>query len=508
VKEIEYFFKWMTPSEVAEDFGITEKEALRHAKERNMRTQTTRHGEFQIFGEDLKSWYDELQQSSSESQRPTPKAQRPYKSRWRNPSDPALLPQHERTKSNNQWGEKPIPISIEEAANRLGVTERYTRRLIKEGYFATQYRGDQKLPILQSIELYLSLRKQQRDTRKHLREHSRMRQSDDTPLPDPWLTDQPESQSPTPNAQRPDSWVSTEKAAKTLQLTPARICQLAWEGKLESRQRVKRAPRQISWNAVLALLDQKETKQQARAIPAKEWLSDNRRPYIRTKIQPPPNDHLITRKEAANILNVHPVRISDLVKAGFLFGWQKSLGKQGSPLYLSQTQVLRLANNPTHQQSRATWDNSQLSTLNSQLKSWEEKGLTPRRFTDQSAYTERDHGDYYTTRQVALLLGCSPQCVANLRERRRLTGYRRPLKKNRYERRRWWFYKKEEVHNLLNDPDYLKHRNKYRRAQTPEAAAKRRAKLLEEPEYVPHDPANARFLPLHFRIRDGYFEPK
>src|SRR5688572_25585504 len=110
----------MSPSEVAEDFGISEKEVLRHIKERNMRTQTTRHGELQIFGEDLKTWYDELKQSSSESQRPTdPTTQRPYKSKWRNPPDPDLMPQHKRTKSNNQWGEKPILISIEEAASRL-----------------------------------------------------------------------------------------------------------------------------------------------------------------------------------------------------------------------------------------------------------------------------------------------------------------------------------------------------------------------------------------------------
>src|SRR5687767_15060923 len=67
MKDIDYFFEWMSPSEVAEDFGISEKEALNQVKARNMRTQTTRHGDLQIFGEDLKAWYDELRESSSSS---------------------------------------------------------------------------------------------------------------------------------------------------------------------------------------------------------------------------------------------------------------------------------------------------------------------------------------------------------------------------------------------------------------------------------------------------------
>src|SRR2546421_13106731 len=120
---------------------------------------------------------------------------------------------------------------------------------------------------------------------------------------------------------------------------------------------------------------------------------------------------------------------------------------------------MSISNNPTQQQSRAIWQKSSHhsntpSLHHSHIESWEEKGLSARRFTDQSTYTDRDHGDYYTTRQVALLFGCSPQSVNYLRKRRRLAGFRRPLKKNRYERRRWWFFLKEEVHALMNDPQY------------------------------------------------------
>src|SRR5438067_2417020 len=135
MKEIDYFFEWMSPSEVSSDFGISEKQVMEKVQERQMRTQTTRHGEFQIFGQDLQAWYNELR-----AQQPNhPTTQRPKNRRpRRNPVHPSLLPHHDRIPSKrSEWGEKPIPIPLKVAAMMLGVSLRTIKRMIRDCTFAT-----------------------------------------------------------------------------------------------------------------------------------------------------------------------------------------------------------------------------------------------------------------------------------------------------------------------------------------------------------------------------------
>src|SRR5687767_3923508 len=151
MKDIDYFFEWMSPSEVAEDFGISEKEALNQVKARNMRTQTTRHGEFQIFGEDLKAWYDELKQSSSisssssESSRSGKRKMLPVQPVTNNePAEPEI----------HSWQTGDIPpdhpawlrleedgtrwVTIRRSAEVLGLPEHRVRYMVRRNYLSNQ----------------------------------------------------------------------------------------------------------------------------------------------------------------------------------------------------------------------------------------------------------------------------------------------------------------------------------------------------------------------------------
>ncbi len=54
----------------------------------------------------------------------------------------------------------------------------------------------------------------------------------------------------------------------------------------------------------------------------------------------------------------------------------------------------------------------------------------------------------------------------------------------------------------MNDPEYIKFRDPYRRSQTPEAKAEQQIPEIQEfYEYIPHDPSNIRFLDPEVRRR-------
>src|SRR5688500_9055052 len=99
-----------------------------------------------------------------------------------------------------------------------------------------------------------------------------------------------------------------------------------------------------------------------------------------------------------------------------------------------------------------------------QTASGSRKAANPERF-----------GEYYTTRQVAILLGVNPSRVRELRLTNRLQGYQRPVRNKIIRRKgstehkepstghRWWFFKKTDVDNLLLDTTYTHHRRGYDR---------------------------------------------
>ena len=108
-------------------------------------------------------------------------------------------------------------------------------------------------------------------------------------------------------------------------------------------------------SSVYELADARESADWERSISPREWREDLR-PYIRTKIEAPPGDRLISRKEAAFILGVSEPRVSVLVAQGRLFGWKTAPGKPGNPLWLSARQIDRYMHDSDRVQRRKAWE--------------------------------------------------------------------------------------------------------------------------------------------------------
>jgi hypothetical protein len=184
----------------------------------------------------------------------------------------------------------------------------------------------------------------------------------------------------------------------------------------------------------------------------------------------PPGDRLISTAEASVLLGVSRQRVGTLIRQGRLFAWQERPGRNGVPVYLSENQVLRHRDRPDHVARRARYLG-------------ETKGFRdPRRLTDRQMWredvnlghveettapgenAERDYGEFYTTKQAAVVLGVTPLTIGKMRKRGRLIGHRKPLRKwHGSGEGRWWFYLKEDVHALYHDPDYQRHRERVRR---------------------------------------------
>ena len=214
-----------------------------------------------------------------------------------------------------------------------------------------------------------------------------------------------------------------------------------------------------SWfllSEVLAYRDEQDRKR--RTISPAEWNRDLRHPVIRTELIPPPGDELIPVKEAARILDVSPPNVSNLVSEGKLFGWQEEPGKPGCRLWLSLNQVCRYSQNPQRLKARKAWDRRG-PEWGENWDEWEEMGIQEYSRRRPSRSTKRDRGEFFTTRQAALVLRISPTTVLELRARGRLKGYRKPSPRGRVASKlAWWFFKKDDVYNLLADPAYRRKR--------------------------------------------------
>ena len=161
-----------------------------------------------------------------------------------------------------------------------------------------------------------------------------------------------------------------------------------------------------------------------------------------------------------------------LVSKGRLFGWQSIPGRSGCPLYLSFNQVSRYAKDPqrlkrreaalSHRGPREPSPTGQETTR----EIWhEDVGLTAGMERAKKTSAEREHGEFLNTRQVAKMLGVTRQTVDRLRQRGRLSGYQKPRRKWDGVGNKWWFYKKNEIYDLLADGEYLRRRDRSRRAK-------------------------------------------
>lgn len=284
-----------------------------------------------------------------------------------------------------------------------------------------------------------------------------------------------------------ERWIRVGEAADIMALHYTTVARLARGGRLVSKiviepdrvsgrghvkhHRVMR----IELSSVLRLMADREVAADRRGISPRQWREGSTlKPLIRSKIEAPPGDPLISRSEAAWLLGVTPARVSVLVGKGRLFGWQRFPGKHGCPLWLSERQVLRLSQDSGWQRGHACAKGERPGRLDdwpAGLQTPMEEfmdghRLAPVVFAEEGPATQRDRGEFFTTRQVGQLLGISQGSVQSLRLTRRLRGYQRRRVPGDGVGKKWWFYRKDDVYALLADSEYRKRheRGKHSRA--------------------------------------------
>ncbi len=218
----------------------------------------------------------------------------------------------------------------------------------------------------------------------------------------------------------------------------------------------------LSCEQVENLARKREIHRRRNSKTPAEWAYDGMRPHIRTRLEAPPDDRLISRNEAAGILDVRPRRITHLVGEGRLFGWQEKPGIPGSRLMLSYNQVLRYATSWDHVRRRAWRDGTAIPGVHKEapipgVPTNREEFMEWRHLPEKGqGRIDLNHGEYFSTAQTARELGIHRNCVADLRKRGVLMGYHRRWRHNARNSggSPWWFYLKEDVWALKLDPEY------------------------------------------------------
>src|SRR5207247_1396751 len=153
-------------------------------------------------------------------------------------------------------------------------------------------------------------------------------------------------------------------------------------------------------------------------------------------------------------------KVSRLVATGILFGWQRDPGKPGSRLRLSERQVWRYANDP----ERLARRERAIAAREGSGDAEKERPLWPRietRFEwiadakdwrGTSKQTEKDYGEFFSSRQAGRILGICRGSLKSLRVRGRLKGYQRSRRNGAGQK--WWFYLKQDVYSLQGDKQY------------------------------------------------------
>jgi hypothetical protein len=265
-------------------------------------------------------------------------------------------------------------------------------------------------------------------------------------------------------------WMRADEAGAVLGLSASAVNLLAREGKLERTVVWRKA---YFWRAhVEALRFVREQRAKERFVPPRPRMV-----YGRDISQWPEalrKGPWINSKQAAEILMVHPMTITNLVRRGVLPAGQDRPGKQGSPLKLRQTDVewLLWANAYYHKRKEIYWNRQLPEHLKSKPTGWEKHRLRPvtRRGTDVA--NSRLGRGYYSGREVAGLLGVSVSRVQRMRLTGRLNGFQRPPNmkgpdwlKVPVGGNRWWFYTEEEVFRLMSDPAYIERRARWAKSK-------------------------------------------
>jgi excisionase family DNA binding protein len=235
-----------------------------------------------------------------------------------------------------------------------------------------------------------------------------------------------------------EQWITATEAARMLGITREAVYAYIKKGALTMERQpwaYKRGtganpqshPRiAVKLSEVLALAEARERKTWQRGITPKQWKTDLRHPIVRTTIEAPPGDSLLTRTEAAHVLDVTLSKVSLLVAAGHLFAWQKEPGKPGSRMWLSASQVWRYANDPIRLKRKAAQDSNRAPEPRAEPTDhdlWLEENRLDPESAHAKSWLERDFGEFFTTAQAARELGITRASVHLLRHRGRLKGY-------------------------------------------------------------------------------------
>jgi hypothetical protein len=275
-----------------------------------------------------------------------------------------------------------------------------------------------------------------------------------------------------------DYRVNSREAARILAVSLTHLLYLARSGQLRAELGKRDAGRldkrgypiirRAYWFSafeVYALADRREQKESSSGVTPYAWRTRIVKPFIRTILEPPPGDRLVSRQEAAAYLGVPPQRISLLVGQGRLFGWQTNPGKHGCRLYVSERQLARYGNSAERLKRRAArpgTGNRDPSPLGEETEHelWmEENGMADGIRLAVKSNLDRQHGDFLNTRQAAALLGVSKGSINSLRSSGRLAGYQRPRIKRDGGGPKWWFYRRTDLEALLVDSEYLRRRD-------------------------------------------------
>jgi hypothetical protein len=360
--------------------------------------------------------------------------------------------------------------TVAEAAQILGVTHEYVGQLARQGrIYRLREDGKSWISALDVNNLAAIRGRPQR----------------------PSLDPQPSTPDPQP------IWITPARAADILHLTVSAVHKLAREGRLQ-RSREARAESRFLLSGVESLAAWRRARRNRwpDRFNSLTWWGD------RSRIQKlDPGETLITTQQAAEILGITKEAVTNLVRRGLLPAYQKRPGQQGSPLLLREIQVMNLAAQPGYQRRRASADKrfasqspndpitqspndpiTQRPDDPNMTSGWPDHDLPPVPQRGPTVTSGRDYGEYYTTRQAAIVLGVSPSRIRAMCRTGRLKGIqRRPRwKKHPYRREpctgnRWWFFRKEDVHVLQADSEYADRHARYQKGADPERKAAREA---------------------------------
>jgi hypothetical protein len=250
----------------------------------------------------------------------------------------------------------------------------------------------------------------------------------------------------------PTGWINKHEAAKVLQCSSSRADLLAIRNKLQRVWHPKRRMFLFDSVEIEQLAEQRPESQMKVTIPGKrfDWWGPRAKPMELQEF-----DYWITTAEAAQILGITAYQVTHMCDRGLLPCKQTRPGVRGSRIHVPHCAVFRLSQREDYLVRKKLWADSR-RTSSTKAGGNEEWNLEPIDPSRPSKATDRNHGDYVTARQAALLLGVSIAAVKNLRERGRLPGIHLHPKRKGTAKNPWWFFRRADVDNLLADPEYRK----------------------------------------------------